>query len=76
VLYDLDIIVRGYLLPGIVPSFGTVSDHRWKIEFDKLRQRDPKLAAAKGDMNQVDKNIRRWSDERSGDSRHPWRRIR
>jgi hypothetical protein len=29
VLHDLDNIVRDYLLPGIVPSFGTVSDHRW-----------------------------------------------
>jgi hypothetical protein len=32
---------------------------------------------AKGDlMDQVDENVRRWSDERSGDSRHPWRRMR
>jgi hypothetical protein len=120
VLHDLDNIVRDYLLPGIAPSFGTVSDHRWTIDFDELRQRDPKLAAswgpnptpppgtksgvtryeawrlpavagepgfvsvalvadmdAKGDlMDQVDKNIRRWSDERTGDRRHRWRRIR
>jgi hypothetical protein len=48
VLHDLDNIVRDYLLPGIVPSFGTVSDHRWTIDFDDLRQRDPKLAAAWG----------------------------
>lgn len=48
VLHDLDNIVRDYLLPGIVPSFGTVSDHRWTIDFDDLRQRDPKLAASWG----------------------------
>ena len=120
VLHDLDNIVRDYLLPGIVPSFGTVSDHRWTIDFDDLRQRDPTLAAswgpnptpptgtkwgvsryeawrlpavagepgfvsvalvadmdAKGDlMDQVDKNIMRWSDERSGDRRHRRRRFR
>jgi hypothetical protein len=118
--HDLDNIVRDYLLPGIVPSFGTVSDHRWTIDFYDLRQRDPKLAAswapnptpptgtkwgvtryeawrlpavtgelgfvsvalvadmdAKGDlMDQVDKNIRRWSDERSGDRSHRQRRFR
>lgn len=48
VLHDLDNIVRDYLLPGIVPSFGTVSDHRWTIDFDELRRRDPKLAASWG----------------------------
>lgn len=48
VLHDLDNIVRDYLLPGIVPSFGTVSDHRWTIDFDDLRQRDPKLASSWG----------------------------
>jgi hypothetical protein len=118
VLHDLDNIVRDYLLPGIVPSFGTVSDHRWTIDFEDLRQRDPKFAASwgsnptpppgtksgvtryeawrlpavedapgfvsvalvadvdgKGDlMDQVDNYIRKWIDERSGDSRHPWRR--
>ncbi len=36
VLHDLDNIVRDCLLPGIVPSFGTVSDHRWTIDFDDL----------------------------------------
>jgi hypothetical protein len=120
VLHDLDNIVRDYLLPGIVPSFGTVSDHRWTIDFNDLRQRDPKLAASwgpnptpppgtksgvtryeawrlpavtdepgfvsvalvadmetKGDlMDQVDENISKWGEERSGDRRYPWRRRR
>ncbi len=44
VLHDLDNIVRDYLLPRIVPAFGTVTDHRWTIDFADLRQRDPKLA--------------------------------
>lgn len=44
VLHDLDNIVRDYLLPSIVPSFGTVTDHRWTIDFDDLRRRDPDLA--------------------------------
>jgi hypothetical protein len=44
VLHDLDNIVRDYLLPSIIPSFGTVTDHRWTIDFDELRQRDPHLA--------------------------------
>jgi len=48
VLHDLDNVVRDYLLPGIVPSFGTVSDHRWTIDFDELRKRDPKLAESWG----------------------------
>lgn len=48
VLHDLDNIVRDYLLPGIVPSLGTVSDHRWTIDFDELRRTDPKLAASWG----------------------------
>ncbi len=48
VLHDLDNIVRDYLIPGIVPAFGTVSDHRWMIDFDDLRRRDPKLAASWG----------------------------
>lgn len=48
VLHDLDNIVRDYLFPGIVPSFGTVSDHRWTIDFDELRARDPKLAKSWG----------------------------
>ncbi|MDB6147822.1 MAG: endodeoxyribonuclease RusA [Spartobacteria bacterium] len=48
VLHDLDNIVRDYLIPGIVPAFGTVSDHRWTIDFDELRQRDPKFAKSWG----------------------------
>lgn len=48
VLHDLDNIVRDYLLPSIVPSFGTVSDHRWTIDFEELRRRDPELAARWG----------------------------
>ncbi|WP_447953586.1 hypothetical protein [Sphingopyxis chilensis] len=48
VLHDLDNIVRNYLIPGIVPAFGTVSDQRWTIDFAELRARDPKLADAWG----------------------------
>ena len=48
VLHDLDNIVRDYLIPGIVPAFGTVSDHRWTIDFHELRARDPKLASSWG----------------------------
>lgn len=48
VLHDLDNIVRDYLLPGIVPSFGTVSDHRWTIDFNELQQKHPELAASWG----------------------------
>lgn len=48
VLHDLDNIVRDYLIPGIVPAFGTVSDQRWTIDFAELRARDPKLADAWG----------------------------
>ncbi len=44
VLHDLDNVVRDYLLPKIVPRFGTVTDYRWTIDFDELRQRDRKLA--------------------------------
>ncbi len=46
VLHDLDNIVRDYLIPGIVPSFGTVSDLRWTIDFDDLEKRNPDIAAA------------------------------
>src|SRR5262249_44856315 len=46
VLHDLDNIVRDYLLPKVVPKFGTVSDHRWTIDFDELKRSDPKLAAS------------------------------
>ena len=48
VLHDLDNIVRDYLIPGIVPAFGAVSDHRRTIDFDELRTRDPKLAMSWG----------------------------
>ncbi|MEZ5522678.1 MAG: hypothetical protein R3F08_14540 [Dokdonella sp.] len=48
VLHDLDNIVRDYLIPGIVPGFGTVSDQRWTIDFAELRTRDSKLADAWG----------------------------
>lgn len=48
VLHDLDNIVRDYLIPGIVPAFGTVSDQRWTIDFAELRARDSKLADAWG----------------------------
>jgi hypothetical protein len=48
VLHDLDNIVRKYLIPKIVPAFGTVSDHRWTIDFAELRTRNPKLAEAWG----------------------------
>lgn len=48
VLHDLDNIVRDYLLPGIVPSFGTVSDHRWTVDFKELEQTNPELAASWG----------------------------
>lgn len=48
VLHDLDNIVRDYLIPGIVPAFGTVSDHRWTIDFDELRARDPEFAKSWG----------------------------
>lgn len=48
VLHDLDNIVRDYLLPGIVPSFGTVSDHRWTIDFKELQRKHPDLAVSCG----------------------------
>lgn len=48
VLHDLDNVVRDYLIPSIVPAFGTVSDHRWTIDFKELQRRDPKLAASWG----------------------------
>ncbi|MCA8061266.1 MULTISPECIES: hypothetical protein [unclassified Burkholderia] len=48
VLHDLDNIVRDYLLPGIVPEFGTVSDHRWTIDFDELQRTSPEISASWG----------------------------
>lgn len=49
VLHDLDNIVRDYLIPKIVPSFGTVTDYRWTID-SKVLQGDPKFAASWGPM--------------------------
>jgi hypothetical protein len=48
VLHDLDNIVRDYLLPRIVPSFGTVSDRRWTIDLEGLRRIDSDLAKSWG----------------------------
>lgn len=48
VLHDLDNIVRDYLIPNIVPSFGTVTDQRWTIDFDELRCTSPDIADAWG----------------------------
>jgi hypothetical protein len=45
VLHDLDNVVRDYLIPKIVPTFGTVTDHKWMIDFEDLSRRDPALAA-------------------------------
>lgn len=53
VLHDLDNIVRDYLIPGIVPSFGTVTDYRWTIDHEQLMQRDSKLAESWGPMPPV-----------------------
>jgi hypothetical protein len=44
VLHDLDNVVRDYLLPKIVPSFGTVSDVRWTLDLDQMRQSAPEVA--------------------------------
>lgn len=44
VLHDLDNVVRDYIIPKIVPTFGTVTDHRWTIDFEDLKRRDPSLA--------------------------------
>lgn len=48
VLHDLDNIVRDYLLPDIVPEFGTVSDRRWTIDFDELQKTNPEFAVSWG----------------------------
>jgi len=50
VLHDLDNIVRDYLIPGIVPSFGTVTDSRWTIDLEQLKQSDPQYAERWGPM--------------------------
>lgn len=44
VLHDLDNIVRDYLIPQIVPAFGTVTDYRWTIDYEQLKLNDSKLA--------------------------------
>ena len=49
VLHDLDNVVRDYLIPKIVPTFGTVTDHRWLIDFEGVATERPKLAASWGD---------------------------
>jgi hypothetical protein len=43
VLHDLDNIVRDYLIPGIVPGFGTVSDPIWLVDWDTTEKADDKL---------------------------------
>ena len=42
-IHDLDNIVRDYLLPQIVPAFGTISDIRWTIDFQKFERNDSKF---------------------------------
>lgn len=44
VLHDLDNVVRKYLIPEIVPSFGIVSDYRWMIDCEELRATHPEWA--------------------------------
>jgi hypothetical protein len=39
VLHDLDNIVRDYLIPHFVPTFGAVSDFRWL--FESMREENP-----------------------------------
>ncbi|WP_238879977.1 hypothetical protein [Achromobacter xylosoxidans] len=46
VLHDLDNIVRDYLIPQIVPKFGTVSDQRWTIDTEELKKTNPEVAAS------------------------------
>jgi hypothetical protein len=58
ILHDLDNIVRDYLIPKIVPTFGTVTDHRWLIDFEELRRRDPEVAASWGDRPTPPKGTR------------------
>jgi len=50
VLHDLDNIVRDYLIPEIVPSFGTVTDHRWTIDLEALKRSNPEIANSLGPM--------------------------
>lgn len=44
VLHDLDNIIRDYVLPKVIPTFNTVTAHRWTVDFDELRRIDPALA--------------------------------
>jgi hypothetical protein len=41
---DLDNMVRDYLLPRIVPKFGTVTDHKWTIDFEEMKRAAPDVA--------------------------------
>jgi hypothetical protein len=58
VLHDLDNIVRDYLLPRIVPTFDTVTDGRWLIDFEEMRKRDPEALAWWGDRPTPPKGTR------------------
>jgi hypothetical protein len=58
VLHDLDNIVRDYLLPRVVPKFGTVTDRRWMIDFEELKRVDPKLAGSWGPSQTPPKGTR------------------
>src|SRR5713226_8643674 len=40
---DLDNIVREYLLPKFVPSFGTVTDYTFTADFEELAKRDANI---------------------------------
>lgn len=42
--HDLDNIVRDYLLPKIIPKFGTVTDHKWTIDFEEMKRTAPEVA--------------------------------
>ncbi|TCZ22248.1 hypothetical protein [Pantoea agglomerans] len=44
VLHDLDNVVRDYLIPAIVPKFGTVTDSRWTIDIEELKRTNPAIA--------------------------------
>lgn len=48
VLHDLDNVVRDYLIPAIVPKFGTVTDSRWTIDIEELQRTNPALAKSMG----------------------------
>ena len=44
VQHDLDNVVREFLIPQMVPSFGIVSDYRWTIDFENVRETNPEWA--------------------------------